>query len=76
MQRVPVADKQPPPVATPEQETNSIVTLMEDLTMSDSVAESKMPTRAEGAESREEKHKGTRGQKLLSAGRKSCCFLD
>lgn len=65
VQRVPVANKQLPPAVSPEQETNSFVTMIEDLTMSDSAAETKMPTRAEGVKSKGEKHKGTSGQKLL-----------
>lgn len=65
VQRVSAAEKQRPPVVTPEQETNSFVNMIEDLTMSDSVAETKMPTKAESAKSKGEKHKGTSGQKPL-----------
>lgn len=65
MQRVSAVEKKRPPVVTPEQETNSFVNMIEDLTMSDSVAETKMPTKAEGAKSKGEKHKGTSGQRLL-----------
>lgn len=66
MQQVSVAEKRGPPVVRPEQETNSLVNMIEDLTMSDSVAETKMPTKAERAKSKGEKHKGASGQKLLS----------
>lgn len=65
VQRVSVAEKQRPPVVRPEQETNSFVNMIEDLTMSDSVAETEMPTKAEGAKSKGEKHKGMSGQKLV-----------
>lgn len=65
MQRVSVAEKRRPPVVKPEQETISLVNMTEDLTMSDSVAETKMPTKAESTKSKGEKHKGTRGQNLL-----------
>lgn len=65
MQRVSDAEKLRPPVVTSEQETNSFVDMIEDLSMSDSVAETKMPTKAEGVKSKGEKHKGTSGQKLL-----------
>lgn len=66
MQQVPVAEKRRPPVVKPEHETNSLVNMIEDLTMSDSVAETKMPTKAERTKSKGEKHKGTSGRKLLS----------
>lgn len=61
------AEKRKPPVVRAEQETLSLVNMIEDLTMSDSVAQSKMPSKAERAKSKGENHKGTKRQKLLSA---------
>ncbi|XP_075868643.1 inversin isoform X2 [Nelusetta ayraudi] len=62
VQQVPVAEKRRPPVVKPEHETNSLVNMIEDLTMSDSVAETKMPTKAERTKSKGEKHKVRRSR--------------
>lgn len=58
-------DKRRGPAVRPEQETISLVNIIEDLTMNDSVAEAKVSSKAERTKSKVERHKGTNRQKLL-----------
>lgn len=48
-----------------EQETISLVNIIEDLTMNDSVVETKKSSKAERTKSKVERHKGTIVQKFL-----------
>lgn len=51
-------DKRRGPAVRPEQETISLVNIIEDLTMNDSVAEAKVSSKAERTKNKVERHKG------------------
>lgn len=53
------------PLVRAEQDTISLVNIIEDLTMNDSVVETKKSSKAERTKSKVERHKGTIVQKFL-----------
>lgn len=65
VQQVSVAadEKRRVPLVRTEQEKLSLVNILEDLSMNDSVVETKKSSKAERTKSKEERHKGTNVQK-------------
>ncbi len=61
---VTTAEKRRVPLVRTEQEKISLVNIMEDLAINDSVEETKKSTKAERIKSKEERHKGINVQKF------------
>lgn len=74
MQQVSVsaAEKRKVSLARAEQEKLPLVNIMEDLSMNDSVVETKKSSKPERTKSKEERHKGTNMQRSLKL---LCCSL-
>ena len=62
---VATAEKRRVPLVRTEQEKLSLVNIIEDLSMNDSVVETKKSSKAERAKSKEERLKGTNVQKFF-----------